>query len=487
MIMEFRILDQKFNDLIILSNYESMLWVDRYNECGDFELYTPPTPELLEYCVVDNYLYSKTSEHMMIIERVELTTSFEEGDRLIIKGRSLESILSRRVLWYKTQFRSNLEDGIRQILDYSLISPDDKDRKIDNFIFEYSNDQSIRKIFVNAEYEIGTDLLTVIQELCKNANVGFKITLNSSNKFVFKLYMGANRSYTQDANPWVVFSPRYHNLKTTAFSNDTTDFRNAIRTVGKSIEDKAPIDFMTYGGMTTNLLDLTDVPVIDEVPVVQMEDETKRFAFTTVSGKLKVGEKYTFTSRVEYEVGSPTSLPFQVLGDYPHTRVYASGNAKIQNGRATATFTIVAPDSNYDDAEFFDISTGSGNSLSLINPILSIGDFTNKVNGLQRREYYNDASDIEFTDEMTETEYKAQLLQSAYTSVEKNIAKTEINGEVEVNAVYQYLTDYFMGDIVQVENDFGVLGTMRVTEFITSHSTSGLEMYPTFKSTGGTD
>lgn len=484
--MEYRILDKNFNDLIILSNYESMLWVDRYNECGDFELYTPPTPELLEYCVADNYVYSKTSEHMMIIEHVELTTSFEDGDRLIVKGRSLECILARRILWYKTQFRSNLEDGIRQILDYSLISPDDKDRKINNFVFEYSGDPSINRVFVNAEYGIGTDLLTVIQEQCNAANVGFKITLNANNQFVFKLYKGANRSYTQDSNPWVVFSPKYHNLRTTAFSNDITDFKNAIRTVGKSIDDATPLDFMTYGGMTSNLLDLTDVPIVNDLPTLQI-DENNPAVFQFVIGKLKIGQQYTYTSQIAYEVGEPTSLSYEVLGELPHSRVYAEGSAEIQNGRIIITFTVVAPDSNYDDASLLVIYAGSGNELSLINPILSPGEYSFKAYGLDRREYYNDASGVEYSDEMTDIQYKAQLLQSAYSALDSKIAKTEINGEVEVNATYQYLSDYFMGDIVQVENEFGILGTMRVTEFITSHSTSGLEMYPTFKSTGGTE
>ena len=465
--MEFRILDQNFNDQIILSNYESMLWVDRYNECGDFELYTPPTPELLEACVVNNYLYSKTSDHLMIIEHVELTTSFEEGDRLIVKGRSLECILARRILWYKTQFRSNLEDGIRQILDYSIINPDDKDRKIDNFIFEYSRDPRIVRIFVNAEYSIGTDLLTVIQEQCKAANVGFKITLNENNQFVFKLYMGENRSYTQDANPWVVFSPRYHNLKTTAFYNDITDLKNTIRTVGKVINDKAPIDFVTYGGMTNNLLDLTDVPIVNELPTVQIDNDNPA-VFQFNIGKLKIGQQYTYTSQIAYEVGSPTSLTWELVGEYPHSRVYAHGIATIQNGRIIITFTVIQPDSNYDDARFLRIHSGSGNELSLINPILSTGEYTFQAKGLARREYYNDATDIEYTDEMTDIQYKSQLLQSAYTSLDANIAKTEINGEVEVNAIFQYQADYFMGDIVQIENEFGIQGTMRVTEFITS-------------------
>ena len=482
--MDFRILDKNFRDQMVLSQYESLLWVDRYNECGDFEIYTPPTEQLLEIAVVDSYLYNKQSEHMMIIEHVELQTSYDEGDRLIIKGRSLECILARRILWYKTQFRSNLEDAIRQILDYSMINPPDPDRKINNFIFEYSNDTEIRKYFVNAEYEIGTDLLTVVQELCKSVNVGFKITLNSSNQFVFKLYRGANRSYNQDSNAWIVFSNRYHNLKTTQFSNDITEYKNAVRTLGKEIDGEAPLNFMTYGGQKSNVLDLTAAGG-DEEPTIQIEDGDYPFEFTI--GKLKPNEKYTFTSKIQFEVGEPTNIYMELVGEYPHTRVYATANPTIQNGRITATFTVIQPDARYDDCRYLVVYSGSGITLALVNPILSQGEPLTKITGLERREVFNDAANVEYTDEITDAEYKLQLLESAYKMLEDNIVKSTINGEVEANATFQYGRDYNIGDIVQVENEFGVLGTMRVTEFITSHSTSGLEMYPTFKSTGGTE
>ena len=479
--MEFRILDKDFRDQIILSRYESMLWVDRYNECGDFEIYTPPTDELLEYAVCGNYIYSKDSEHMMVIEHVELNTSYEEGPRLIVKGRSLECILARRILWYKTQFRSNLEDGIRQILDYSIINPTDEDRKIDNFVFEYSEDPRITAIFVNSEFNIGTDLLTVISELCQAANVGFMISLNDQDQFVFKLYYGANRSYSQDSNPWVVFSNRFHNIKTTQFSNDITDFKNAIRTVGRDDGENPPIDFIKYGGISANILDVQGGGT--EEPEVQIEDGSHQFSFLT--GKLKIGTTYSFTSKIEIEVGEPTSIHCELVGQVT-SRVYAQATPEIQNGRIITTFTVNPPSVGNDDCYYLVVYSGSGNTITLVNPIFSIGEYEFQSSGLDRREYYNDASGVEYTEEMTDAEYEAQLVQSAYDTIDKKIAKTEINGEVEVNATFQYKKDYFMGDIVQVENEFGVLGTMRVTEFITSHSSSGIEMYPTFKSTSVT-
>lgn len=489
--MEFRILDKNFIDRVILDQYESLLWVDRYNKCGDFELYTPPTDELLEYAVLGNYIYSKESEHLMIIEHQELNTSFEEGARLIIKGRSIESILDRRVLWYKTQFRNNLEDGIRQILDYSIIDPAnayfvnqgmyiDEDRKIDNFIFEYSGDSRINKIAVNLEFEIGTSLLTVIQTICKTAGIGFKITLNSNNQFVFQLYMGINRSYNQFTNPWVVFSKRFNNLITDEFANDNTEYKNAVRIVGdkKVMVDgqEALVDMTIYGTSKGNILE-------PQGGSYQINDY-EQFSFKT--GKLSLDATYTFTSKIEVNEGTVTQVPIQLTGDAPYTRIYASKNFVIQNGRITGTLKVVQPDPNYDDCLHLRVYSGSGNIITLTNPIFTPGDTGFVAKGLERREFYQDGSSVEKSEEMTDDEYLAQLQDLAYDTLDSKIVQTKVNGTaVEDKVSYTYGTDYHIGDIVQVENDFGILGTMRVTEFITSHSTSGLEMYPTFTSTTG--
>lgn len=476
--MEFRILDKNFIDLVLLDRYESLLWVDRYNQCGDFELYTPPTDELMDACQLGNYVYSKDSEHLMIIEHVELTQSFDEGKRIIIKGRSLECILERRILWYKTQFRKNLEDGIRQILDYSMITaPDDEDRKIPNFTFEYSGDPSINEIVVNKEFEIGTDLLTVISELCSVANLGFKITLNSQNQFVFKLYRGANRSYSQDANPWVVFSNRFENLITNQFVDDFSDYKNTVRTMGAKQGSHAIPDFITYSNEKKNLLVLEG----ESYQINNLE----RFQFTC--GVLTIGQTYTFTSKVKVDEGAGTTVHCKLTGASPYTRIYDEGDATIQNGRIRWVATIVQPDPSYNDCLYLEVSVPSGTIVTLTRPIFTLGEDQVKLSGLDRREYFNDASGTEYTDEMKNDYnlYLAQLEQSALDALEERIVNTQVDGTVQPGVSYTYGLDYFIGDIVQVENEFGLLGTMRVTEFITSHSTSGLEMYPTFKTTGG--
>ena len=64
---------------------------------------------------------------------------------------------------------------------------------------------------MDAQYT-GDNLYDVIVDICKTPGIGFKITLNEANQFVFKLYNGTDRSYAQTKVPYVVFSPNFDNI-----------------------------------------------------------------------------------------------------------------------------------------------------------------------------------------------------------------------------------------------------------------------------------
>ena len=91
------------------------------------------------------------------------------------------------------------------MLNENVISPSDSNRKISNFIFKESTDSAITKLKLEAQYT-GDNLYDVIQKICEEQGIGFKITLNDKKQFVFELYAGFDRSYDQTENPYVIFS-----------------------------------------------------------------------------------------------------------------------------------------------------------------------------------------------------------------------------------------------------------------------------------------
>lgn len=355
---KFFVLNQKFESIAKITDFISIMWVDRFNEPGEFEVYLPINNNSFTYFVGDNYLWYSGSDKLMIIEDLEVNTERANVPILIARGRSLESILDRRILLYDTVFNQNLEDAIRQVLDVSLMSGADSSRKIDNFIFEYSGDTRISSLTCDYEFSKGDNLKDVVEKIIKGAHLGYSVRLNDSNQFVFRVLVGEDRSYDQDSNPWIIFSPKFNNLSTSNFKHEGgSDFRNVIYTYGEEYNDQDPEELIV--GTTTGLL---------------------------------------------------------------------------------------------------------------------------------RRELYNDASSISHeVDEngtkktLTPTEYTKLLKQNADDLQKDHMIKETAECEVDYKINFEYGKDYFVGDLVQVENEFGQKIKMRVTEFITSISSSGKELYPTFK------
>lgn len=210
--MEALILNRKFQTQCIIDAFESFIWTERYNTPGDFELYIPMEKTPLEYLKRDYYIWIKDSDRLQIIEDLEIDTSVEDGDYITVTGRTLESILDRRVIFAKTVINGNLQNGIKKLLNENAIQPIDPNRKIPNLRFVASSDSRITSLTMNAIY-LGEGLLDIIQTECQANDLGFKIIYNESlGTFDFSLYFGEDRSYAQEKNPWVVFSSAYDNL-----------------------------------------------------------------------------------------------------------------------------------------------------------------------------------------------------------------------------------------------------------------------------------
>ena len=349
--MEILVLNTDFESVYIVDSFKSMIWTDRYNAYGDFEIYLTINPDILKYLKEDNYLWLKDSEHCMIIEDSAIDSDTEDGNHLIVTGRSLESILERRIIWGQKVLTGNLQLAIQTLLNDSIISPTIQDRKIDNFIFEPSTDPRVTELTVDTQFT-GDDLYVVIKKLCQSNNLGFKIVLNDNNQFVFSLYAGADRSYNQNINPYVVFSPDFENIINSNYFTSKANLKNV----------------------------------------------------TFVAGE---GE-----------------------------------------GASRKTTTV-----------------GSGS-------------------GLNRRELFTDARDISSNVDggtLTNEQYIAKLKARGIENLSGYTAKTAFEGEVEATRLFKYGEDFFIGDIVQIANEYGHEGRAYISELVISQSEDGVSIYPTFQ------
>lgn len=349
--MEMTILNSNFQKIFVLDRYESVVWVDKFAEPGTFELYTSVSDEVLTYVKAGNYIQNPDSDHTMIIEDISIESDSESGDHFKAIGRSLESILDRRIVWSQTNIDGPLKNGIRTLLNNAIVSPSISARQISNFVYKLADtDVSADILAMTMDHQYtGDNLLDVIVGLCSENDIGFKITLNELNQFVFELYSGIDRSYNQSANSYVIFRPSFDNVINSIYTESSSILKNVALVAGE-------------------------------------------------------GEG---TSRITRTVGTAT--------------------------------------------------------------------------GINRKEVYVDARDLR-KESLTTAKYNAKLDSRGMSElIELNKDWESFDGKCETNIMYKYRKDFFLGDIVQMANEYGMEASSRITEFTWSYSTSGIETYPTFR------
>lgn len=372
--MEAMILDTNFQGIYIVDSFESFIWTDRFSECGDFELYIPidgentsPSNFYSRYPFFKNYyVWTSRSKHLMIVESVSIDADAENGNKIKVSGRSLESILDRRIIWKKLNFVSEcIQDVIYKLLYDNVMYTGDQLRTIPNFIFKTNMDQRLLDIKITAQY-FGENLYDTIKSLCEENGIGFQIVLNDDLKFEFSLLVGTDRSYNNaEQNPYVVFSPSFDNLLSSSYVTSNTNYKNYALVVGEDI------------GKNTDEKKTTKVCNID----------------TTNADPLNIREVFVESS-------------------------------------STSTYQ---------------------------------------------------ESDTEVT--MSNSDYLNLLAYEGLTELSQNKEETAFEGSMAspLEQTFVYGTDFFIGDIVQIENEYSIQSKVYVSEAIMSQDSSGFTMYPTFK------
>lgn len=347
--MDLYVLDKNFVPIYSIDAYESLIWTERYKECSDFELVIPLKNAPLEYLKTDNYIVRRGSKKVMIIENIPIDDTSEQGDRILLSGRSLESILTRRIIWGQKEISANVESAIFSLLNENVINPTIASRKINNIILKSSNDTLITSELIESQYD-GEEIYKTIEDICKLYDFGFKMELNSDKQMVFELFNGVDRSFSQSAVPPVIFSPSFDNLIKSKYIESTKTYKNVGFVAGE--------------------------------------------------------------------------------------------------GEGTARKTTTVGDTSLSD--------------------------------LDRREIFIEANISSNDGTISETNYYNQLKARGNEILEEHAPIYTFEAETEPNGIFKYGTDYFIGDIVQMINEYGIKVKVRITEIVYSHSAEGIRLIPTF-------
>lgn len=377
--MEFMVLDKNYDGIAMIDTFTSAIWTVRYDEAGDFEIYTPVRLDYIQVMQIGNYLWNRDSDRLMVIETVEIETDSEEGPQLIITGRSLESILDRRIVTSSQNFSGNLQSVLFAIIQNEVISSDET-RQIPGFSLKANSDSRITSIAISELSIRGENVYDVVCSLCQANKIGWRILPKGTGGFEFELYVGTDRSYAQSVNPYVTFSPSFENLLNSNYIKSFKSYKNSIYAIG------------------------------------------------TYQKEVILQNKY-----------------------------------KDDNGE-----WVVEEQTTYEEAEVVTWQYSE----------------TATPSGLARREMFIDNGGVNDGEQGGEyATWNAVNKEKAIAELGEHQTTTAFEGELEATRQYIYGEDFNIGDIVQVENEFGITGTVYISEIVFSQDVNGITITPTFTST----
>lgn len=377
--MEFMVLDKNYDGIAMIDTFTSAIWTVRYDEAGDFEIYTPVRLDYIQVMQIGNYLWNRDSDRLMVIETVEIETDAEEGPQLIVTGRSLESILDRRIVTSSRNFSGNLQSVLFAIIQNEVISSDET-RQIPGFSLKASSDSRITSVTISELSIRGENVYDVVCSLCQANKIGWRILPKGAGGFEFELYAGVDRSYAQSVNPYVTFSPSFENLLNSNYIKSFKSYKNSIYAVG------------------------------------------------TYQKEVILQNKY-----------------------------------KDDNGE-----WVVEEQTTYEETEVVTWQYSE----------------TATPSGLTRREMFVDNGGVNDGEQGGEyATWNAVNKEKAIAELGEHQTTTAFEGELEATRQYIYGEDFNIGDIVQVENEFGITGTVYISEIVFSQDANGVTITPTFTST----
>lgn len=418
-IIEIYVLDKNLNMVSIVDTYESLIWVNRYNDEGECELYTEASESNLKLFKKDYFLIRTDDKMVCRIEKIQITTDTESGNHLIITGYDIKKILNQRIDRRKCYLNGKAEKALRNIVTSNFTQNNSRGIRDSNgnVIFVVKTDRNLSgSIYDFIEY---VNVGEFVKSKCKLHNWGYEITLEESlngKKFYFDIYKGTDRSAS------VKFSKDFDNLISTKYTFDNTAFKNTATIYSKVTTDNVDYDRVLFTECASEGIDMYEI---------------------LVSGNDKQTD-------ITYE---------ELLTMYPNTSSGGSGYITTEDNKYVYKLQTL------------DISIINSQHLSQLQTLYPSGSIVTVSN----KNYYRltnitiaslSKSNPENSDKVSLKTIiiNINMLSEGYSELVQHKSITEFEGEIEKNITFVYKKDYCLGDEVMIENELGISNKVRITE-----------------------
>lgn len=424
--IEIYILNRNLERIGIVDNYTSLIWANRYVEIGDCEIYVHASVELLNILKKNHYLIREDDDMVCRIETVEIDTDVDNGNYLIVKGYDCKKILNQRIIWGQANVDGNAEDYIRDIVYKSLVNPDLPERAIRN-----ADGKPNFLLGTKAEFtEVTTEQASYkqvgekVREFCKLYNWGYKVIEDNGN-FYFSLYRGVDRSNS------VIFSNDFENLISTKYLEDASDLGNVALVAGEGEGANRSRKVSGYG----ESLDRYEIYVDarDVSRTITWGDLRKMYPTVDEGGYGRIHALTYVMDVIDIQIVDENQIK-ELQSTYPDGKIITKNENEYYQ-----IYNAVIADLSSNPPE-------DGDSVTLRDVV-----------------------------------YSVYLLNRGYDKLSGYGTIISFEGSVEPDVTFTYKQDYFLGDLVMVENEYGISRKARIVEIVETNDENGYNIEPKFE------
>jgi len=226
--MNLIILDENLDTLGSVSIFNTLLWNRRYYEAGLFELYTPA--EFFELMNSGRYLFRSDRNALGVIREVNFARDAKGARTAYCKGYFAEQLLNNRVLNTQENISGTPEAIARKLVQRYVIAPSDTGRKLPHIQLGAVNG-------VGSSIEMtatGDNLGDKLYEIEKTQELSHRLIYDyQANTLSFEVWKGKDRTDTQEANSWAIFSDSFYNVKNAVYDRNEADYKNYAYVAGE--------------------------------------------------------------------------------------------------------------------------------------------------------------------------------------------------------------------------------------------------------------
>lgn len=314
--MEVYILDSLLRREQVVDRFESLIWTERWQTKGDFELVVKSTLENRSRFIPGTRLAMNLSMRVMTVETVQDSTSDDGKAVLLIKGPSLEQLLEDRAARYSW---SNLLTEPKWIISGT---PGNVARTMFDHVCRNGNLRLADKIpflmpgsimptstiaedsTVITWEQAPASIYNAIQNLVSYYDLGFRIVRNfDMSQLYFDVYTGHDRTTRQTVHPSVVFAPNFDNLQNMTEFSTIEKSKNVAYVLSEWGAIEVYPDYVDpdVEGFERRVLVVILTDVKADTPYAEdimrqrgLEELAKTRSFTAFDGELNQNSMYTY-------------------------------------------------------------------------------------------------------------------------------------------------------------------------------------------------